>query len=132
MGAAFDLTGVWDGRFTYPQAMAPVAFQAVLFEHGSGFSGTIWESSDDPQDGAATLNASVEGRRDGSRVEFVKRYDGGGGRSHAVFYAGELRDEGLEICGRWTIPGVWSGGFMMIRPRRVEEAAERETAERAS
>lgn len=126
-----NLTGVWDGRYAYPQGLEPVAFQAVLLELGQGFTGTIWETCDAGPAKGRRLDATVEGRREGRRVEFVKQYDGSGGRSHAIGYAGQLSDDGTEITGLWTIPGVWSGWFLMIRAPGREAAVERKEAERA-
>ena len=73
----------------------------------------------------------MEGRREGRRVEFVKRYDGAGGRSHAIADAGELSADGTEIEGRWTLPGVWSGWFLMIRSPGREAAVARKVTARA-
>jgi hypothetical protein len=54
----------------------------------------------------------------------VKTYDGSGGWSHAVRYAGVLTDDHSEIEGTWTLPGGWSGRFLMVRStgRSVEVA----------
>jgi hypothetical protein len=126
-----SLTGVWDGRYAYPRLLDPVPFQAVLLEFGQGFTGSIWETCDHGPERSRRFDASVEGRREGRRVEFVKRYDGAGGRRHAVAYAGELSADGTEIEGVWTIPGVWSGWFLMIRSPGREAAVERKATERA-
>ena len=126
-----SLTGVWDGRYAYPRLLDPVPFQAVLLEFGQGFTGSIWETCDVGPERGRRLDATVEGRREGRRVEFVKRYDGAGGRSHAIAYAGELSADGTEIEGRWTIPGVWSGWFLMIRSPGREAAVARKVTARA-
>ena len=130
-GTATSLTGVWDGRYAYPRLLDPVPFQAVLLEFGQGFTGSIWETCEAGPEQGRRLDASVEGRRAGRRVDFVKRYDGAHGRRHAIAYTGELSADGTEIAGRWTIPGAWSGWFLMIRAPGKEAAVERTEAERA-
>lgn len=130
MEAGDSLTGVWDGRFTYPRALAPVSFQAVLEEAGGGFAGAIEERVDGPGEAAAVRRAVVNGRRDGGAVEFIKRYVGDDAWRSAVLYVGDLRDDGREIEGRWVLPS-WSGWFLMVRGRGREATARRRTFERA-
>jgi hypothetical protein len=48
-------------------------------------------------------------------VTFLKTYDAAFRGYDAVQYAGEARNEGEEIEGRWTIYGRLSGSFLMIR-----------------
>jgi hypothetical protein len=131
MAAQTSLTGVWDGRYAYPRLLEPVPFQAVLLEFGATLTGSIWEICETGAERGRRLDASVEGRREGRAVSFIKRYDGAGGRSHAIAYAGELSADGTEIEGVWTIPGAWSGWFLMIRPPGSEAAVERKATERA-
>ena len=71
------------------------------------------------------------GTRHARAVSFRKTYDGTVPGYRAVDYAGTLNDEATEIEGRWTILGVWSGKFMMIRPSRTEATEEFEASERA-
>ena len=40
---AQNLTGVWDGIYSYPIARAPVSFVATLIETASAVSGTTHE-----------------------------------------------------------------------------------------
>jgi hypothetical protein len=62
-----------------------------------------------------TLFAVVSGRRRGFDVTFLKSYDGTGGYDHSVAYEGRLSPDGMEIEGRWSIWGSWSGTFLMIQ-----------------
>lgn len=126
-----SLTGVWDGCYAYPRGLQPVPFQAVLLEIGETLTGSIWEVCASGPEQGRRLDSFVEGRREGRIVQFIKRYDGSGGRSHAVAYTGELNADATEIEGVWTIPGVWSGTFLMIRSPGREASVERKTAERA-
>jgi hypothetical protein len=77
------------------------------------------------------LYAALVGSRQGSAVEFVKTYDGANPNYGVVRYEGRLSSDGTEIEGRWTLPGNWSGKFLMIRPTGKREAVGRKVVERA-
>jgi hypothetical protein len=125
-----DLTGVWNGLYGYPDGVS-VTFAATLIESGGALSGSTHEPCVGGSAPGATLYATLAGSRQARAVSFRKTYDGTVPGYRVVDYIGALNDEATEIEGRWTIPGVWSGKFMMIRPRRAEAAEEREVAERA-
>jgi hypothetical protein len=122
---AHDLTGVWNGLYSYPDGRS-VAFVATLIESGSTLTGSTHEPCVGGDCPSGTLFASLTGGRAGTSVNFRKTYEGAGPRYGTVNYAGTLNADATEIEGRWAIPGVWSGKFMMIRPLR--EAAEAEEA----
>jgi hypothetical protein len=129
--SAQNLTGVWHGMYTYPGQLGSVSFVATLIEAGSSLTGTTHEPSvlgDCPSD---TLYATLLGTRQVSTVTFVKTYDGAGRRYHPVHYDGTLSDDGTEIEGRWSIPGNWSGKFLMIRSAGRQEEVSRKVFERA-
>jgi hypothetical protein len=109
---AQNLTGVWQGLYTYPDGLS-VSFVATLIESGSALTGSTHEPSP-----TGTLYASLTGSRDGSAVAFRKTYEGAGPSYGTVDYAGTLSTGATEIEGRWSIPGAWSGKFLMIRPAR--------------
>ena len=111
---AQNLTGVWHGLYTYPNVRS-VSFVATLIESGSALTGSTHEPCDGP---AGTLYATLTGSRHGSAVAFRKTYEGAGPGYGTVDYAGTLSTGATEIEGRWSIPGVWSGKFLMIRPAR--------------
>ena len=102
------LTGVWQGLYSQTGEQTP--FTATLMELGPHLSGTTHEVVRDEE-----LFATVEGRREGQAVRFVKTYDGSGGRTHSIRYEGRLSADGTEIEGRWTVSERWSGTFLMIR-----------------
>jgi len=77
-----------------------------------------------------TLHAVIEGRREGDRVVFTKRYDYLPRADYAIDYEGVLAPGSDEIEGRWTIPGIWSGSFLMVRQGRQSEAIERQASEK--
>src|SRR5262245_53660218 len=123
---ARNLTGVWHGIYSYPRGNPPVSFVATLIETASMVSGTTHEG-----EASGTLFAMVTGRRQGSAVSFVKTYDGTNPDYRTVDYEGRLSGDATEIDGRWTIPGVWSGKFLMIRARGVAETIVRRARVRA-
>jgi hypothetical protein len=119
-----DLSGSWSGFYSYPnEAQPPVAFNAKLFDSAGSLTGTTTEV--DPYDGTR-LQAVVDGRRAGRLVAFLKMYDGADEFYDSVHYEGEVSAEADEIAGRWIVPGVWSGSFVMVRSSgaRVEELRE--------
>ena len=121
--ATLDLTGRWHGIFNYPDGSPPNEFDAELREATGLITGETREPSDGIDDVAREQCAFLEGTRSGHAVRFVKRYD----ELHrdAVYYDGTLDDDAKEIAGRWTIQGVWSGTFLMIRPTAHVIADER-------
>ncbi len=62
-----------------------------------------------------TLFFSLSGGRRGSAVDFVKTYHGTSPHYGTIIYDGTVNGDATEIEGRWTIPGNWSGRFLMIR-----------------
>ena len=112
-----DLTGVWNGLYSYSDGRS-VTFVATLIESGRTLTGSTHEPCVGPDCPARTLFASLMGSRDGSGVSFRKTYEVASPRFGTVNYEGRLNGDATEIEGRWTIPGVSSGKFMMIRPLR--------------
>ena len=123
------MTGRWEGIFNYPRSLPPNGFTATFAEQAGIITGETVEASDRDADQGAALPARIDGERIGSAVRFTKCYDDRV-RAHPVHYAGTLSPEGDEIVGEWTIPGVWSGSFIMVRqPGRVAGVAEEVGAE---
>lgn len=130
---AHNLTGAWDGLYSYPNMLQPTAFKATLVESAAGLSGETQEVADaafGPLFGD-TLHATLTGWRGGRRVEFRKAYLGLGpqhGYHGPIRYAGTLSADGGEIEGTWDILG-WSGRFLMVRAgRKIAEAARKTLA----
>ena len=124
-----SMTGLWHGLYSYPERLRPVFFVATLISHGSGFSGRTQEAAVGAEGAPLALGAAVAGREAGGTVEFTKTYEGAW--QHAVLYAGRLSADRTEIEGAWTIPGAWSGRFLMRRGERAEEAELRRAWEEA-
>ncbi len=120
---ADDLSGQWTGIFNYPRGLPPTGFTATLRDMGGVLTG---ETAEPRHDGGATLTAMIDGTRTGLAVTFVKIYDALDGEHDSVRYEGTVDAGGQEITGRWDIPGVWSGTFIMVRDAGVAAADERE------
>jgi len=119
-----NLTGVWLGLYSYPRALDPVSFVATLIETESWVSGSTHEVH---RKTGATLCATLLGRREASRLSFVKIYEQTtGGYSAEIRYEGTISGDATEIEGRWTIRADWSGRFLMIRDGNHAQTIARE------
>jgi hypothetical protein len=125
-----DLSGFWDGIYSYPRKLAPVSFAADLKETGGWLTGTTRETLASGSAGGQTLNAILQGRRSGSSVQFLKLYDDSIPGYDSVAYEGAVSADGTEIDGRWTAIGNWSGTFLMIRSQGVAESRSKTAQER--
>ena len=125
-----NLTGIWNGLYTYPHGQS-TAFVATLIDTGGSLSGTTHEPST-PGDGPETTSfATLTGSRHDSTVTFTKRYDRPTQlKVSPILYEGVLNGDGTEIEGRWTIPRMWSGKFLMIRSAGQKTAVSRKAVER--
>lgn len=129
-GGSESLTGVWEGLYSYPGNLDPPnGFTATLLQSGDSVTGTVHEIGEMGVDQGRRIHAFVDGRRMGARVAFTKIYDVGPESDYSapVVYEGSVSGDGQEIEGRWTIQGVWSGKFLMVRPGRTV-AATRQAA----
>ena len=125
-----DLTGVWDGLYTYPHISKSVAFVATLIETERAFTGSTHEPRVFRDGSGATLYATIAGTRHSSAVTFRKTYEAAGPNYDIVDYAGTLSADGCEIAGRWTIRRAWSGTFLMIRSTGKAVAVSRKATEK--
>ena len=131
MGGPNNLTGVWQGLFSYPSMYRAAGFTATLIESGSRLTGSTTEIAvGGPRVGMA-VSAFLSGRRTGSHVAFTKQYEGPELPNHAVEYEGTLAEDFMEIDGRWFIPGSWAGRFLMIRSGGRSIEAARQAFEKA-
>ena len=96
-----DLSGTWQGLFSYTDGREPVAFVAVLIDAAGSLGGTTHERCGEAPGGY--LYATLSGRRAGSTVTLVKTYDGTGGWEHSVGYDGTINEDGTEITGQWQV-----------------------------
>jgi hypothetical protein len=121
-GDELDLSGLWRGFFNYPTAQPPVAFTATLTDAGGVLSGATEETGQVGMAAGLTITATLQGRRSNMSVTWLKIYDGDFRHYDTVHYAGDISEDGLEIEGRWTVAGHWSGTFLMIRAGGVEKS----------
>jgi hypothetical protein len=126
---ANNLTGIWQGLYSYPRALAPVSFTATLLESGAWLSGSIHELAQRHGGEPTEAYATLLGGRHGQAVQFTKTYDGTNGWSHSLAYDGALSDDATEIEGRW-MGADWAGKFLMIRPEGQRAGQLREAFER--
>lgn len=117
-----DLTGVWYGRYTADQDAQDNGFIALLEEFEGVVEGTI--SEPDERSGGIR-RAIVRGQRDGASLSFTKHYDGSGGWTHSVDYAGNVDAQGTLVMGGWVVEG-FTGMFDMTREKFDDEALEDE------
>jgi hypothetical protein len=129
--SAESLTGVWHGIYSYPREVASVSFVATLIETASAVTGATHEPCAADRGSNQTLFATLTGSRQANAVSFTKTYDGDNPHYGTVAYEGRLNGERTEIEGRWHIPGVWSGKFLMIREQGREVAVRRKASARA-
>jgi hypothetical protein len=122
-----NLTGIWQGQFSYPEKLPPEFFTATLLERPGLLGGSIQETHQHGKTAGKTFYASVHGRRVGNAVTFTKTYETPP-RRHSVHYDGTLNEEGTEIEGSWTVPGSWSGRFLMIRTSGLAQDAAKQVA----
>jgi hypothetical protein len=119
-GGEKNLTGIWNGLYTYPDGRS-VSFVATLIESGASLSGTTHEQGLLGN----TAYATVTGSRQDSAVSFIKKYE-----KHRflyknpVGYEGALNSDATEIEGRWAIGKILSGKFLMIRSPSQTAKAE--------
>ena len=123
----YDLTGEWSGIYNYPAHYPPNSFEASIRDSGGVITGVIRQPGEFFEPAGIMQHAVIEGSRDGSTVRFVKMYDDLS--RPTPHYQGVIQPGGDEIEGEWTIPGDWSGTFLMVRGGKAEEAEEREVGE---
>ena len=118
---AQNLTGVWNGLYTYSDGRS-ISFVATLIDGGGSLTGTTHEPDSRSN---VTLYATLGGTHHDGAVTFTKTYERPD-RYHRnpIFYTGALNGDGTEIEGRWVISAQASGKFLMIRPapRRAKVA----------
>src|SRR5215813_13968286 len=97
-----NLSGEWQGFYSYPSRQRPVSFSATLTEAGSWLTGTTSEKGAQGATRGRVLGATLQGRRTGRSVTFLKLYVDAFPAYDGVHYEGEVREDGTEIEGRWS------------------------------
>ena len=125
--AGFDLPGEWRGIFSYPSMFPPNEFRASLRDSAGLLSGLISQPREVFEQPGPDHQALIDGSRDGASVRWVKIYDAL--ERPTPHYEGTVQAGGDEIEGIWTIPGDWSGTFLMVRQSKATNAVERKISE---
>lgn len=121
-----DLSGQWSGIFNYPALYPPNSFEATIRDCAGAISGVINQPGEFFEPPGTVQHAVIEGSREGSTLVFIKIYDDL--NRPTPHYHGVIEPGGDEIEGEWTIPGDWSGTFLMIRGARASEAVEKQAS----
>ena len=87
----------------------------MLTDNDEWLAGNTEETATVGSSAGKTITATLQGRRTGRTVTFLKTYDTVPEGYDAVRYEGDVNEDGTEIEGRWTVPGNWSGRFLMTR-----------------
>lgn len=124
-----NVSGLWIGSYSYPHTDVPNRFSAVLKDVAGTLAGETSEHSTLPPFDGTEFPALIDGIREGQSVSFRKYYDDPRMAEDVVYYTGSITADGNEIVGRWQIPSVWSGDFIMIRSTPVEAVTEDTIAE---
>ena len=112
---SLDLTGQWQGQYSYYRNKAPVPFSARLTENDSWLDGLIEEVGTAGDAKGKPIAATLQGRRTGRSVTWIKIYHGSFRLYDSVQYRGDVSEDGQEIEGQWVIHGNSRGRFLMMR-----------------
>jgi hypothetical protein len=126
--AEYDLSGQWSGIYNYPSLYPPNSFEATIVDAGGAISGIVTQPGEFWDPPGLVRQAVIEGHRSGSRLSFIKIYDDL--ERPTPHYHGVIQPGGDEIDGEWTIPGNWSGTFLMVRGPRNKASVERKVEEK--
>lgn len=123
-----DLSGRWSGIYNYPAHYPPNSFEATIRDSGGVITGEISQPGEFFEPPGTCQYAVIEGSREGSTLRFVKIYDDLS--RPTPHYHGVVKPGGDEIEGEWTIPGDWSGTFLMIRGSGTGASVARRVSEK--
>jgi len=119
-----DLSGRWDGTFSYPDVpeAGPITpFLATIQDRGGVINGSVIEPHEWRE---GTAHSVIVGQCIGQSVHFAKDYHGAGEEyRETVLYFGTLSEDGDTITGEWQI-GHWRGPFEMTRDANAEPVVE--------
>jgi hypothetical protein len=111
-----NLTGQWQGQYSYSdRTKSPVPFSATLNDNGAWLDGLVEETGTAGDAKGLVIGATIQGRRSGHSVTWIKLYHRTFRLYDSVQYNGEVSQDGQEIEGRWQIGTRAFGRFMMVR-----------------
>jgi hypothetical protein len=130
---AHSLAGPWSGEYGYDVAAGRrnVPFNAMLGDAEGTLSGFIDEPNTFADPAAERLFATIDGRRSGRDVMFVKTYDGTGNARHSVHYRGEANADFTRIDGVWRVSWLRGPFYMTRSAAAVEDEVERQAEREA-
>ena len=125
-----NFTGIWSGYFGYDNQPKTVGgdFSLALVHQGNSIGGEIIELVMSNQK-VTVAKSTIQGVYNNSTFNFIKSYDGSGGRDHSVNY--EVKFENGLLIGKWTA-GELSGPVVLspIPSREYAEFLERRFPEK--
>ncbi len=129
--SSLNLTGTWQGQYSYgDRNKSPVPFSAMLNENEAWLEGIVEEIGTAGDARGLTISASIQGKRSGRSVTWIKIYHRAFRLYDSVQYKGEVSADGQEIEGRWQIGVSAFGRFMMIRQAGKAVARKKRVAVR--
>lgn len=102
-----EITGRWAGSYYYSDGRSPVEFSVQINEADGVVSGLMREPNTFGSAASRNLYADIRGSLTGRNLTYVKTYDGSGGQSHSVTYAGIVSEDGTTIEGSWNIGSLF-------------------------
>lgn len=97
-------TSKWEGTYVYSTSgLPPVGFEMTLEVVDSRVSGVTKEPATFGVGDSPYLYAHIAGHIDGSRISFLKTYDGTDQQSHTVEYDGVISTDGATIKGKYVV-----------------------------
>ena len=102
-GTSMNLSGEWSGVYSYAGLRPPIHFSANLQDNGGWIAGVTEEIATLGEAMNRKISATLQGRRTGASVIWLKLYDRASAVYDAVRYEGEVSADGNEISGRWIV-----------------------------
>ena len=115
MASLEKISGLWGGRYWYPDSDEPVPFSAWLTVTDFTLFGTTLEPNTITFEGPEELTAELTGEVQLSHVTFQKTYPDVD--QPPVYYDGVVSRDRNKISGEWYLndDGFYSGEFEMTR-----------------
>ena len=115
-------TSLLVGRYEYANNSQPaVPFTLAITTAADGnFTGETTEPPTFGNGSSVALTAGVKGLISDTTLQFTKTYDGSGGQTHSVEYAGSIGADGRSMKGTWRVDqlhGTFSATLVSVYNR---------------
>lgn len=115
-------TSLWGGHYEYANSSQPaVPFTLAISTAADGtFTGETTEPPTFGNGSSVALTARVKGLISDATLQFTKTYDGSGGQTHSVEYAGSISADGRSMKGTWRLEplhGTFSATLVSVYDR---------------